>query len=107
MKALLLALAACACPQATPSAGGKPAVDPLTAAPTCASVRVRIEQLYRADAQQNEPKRVDEATADNTEMVMRHCTPQLAGCLDRAPTVADVEHCLPALDAEGSEGDRL
>lgn len=104
MRWLLAALVACACPQKAPpvpaQVDNKPG--PL---PTCESVRGKVEQLYRAEAQQKEPKRVDEATADNTAMVMHHCTTGMATCLDHAQTVMDVEHCLPPLDEEGTEGE--
>ena len=55
-----------------------------------------------------EPKRVDQAVADNTAMVLGDCvkTPATAvPCLAKAGSVADLEQrCLVALDDEGSEG---
>ena len=81
-----------------------------SAAPaSCDSVRGRVETLYRADAQVREPTRVDEATADNTAMVMTDCrrTPDATvACIARVATVADLERqCLAPLDQEGTEGE--
>lgn len=102
----LVGLAACG-PASEPATVGKPPAAPAT----CRSLAPKIEQLYRADAQQHDPKRVDEAVADNTEMVMNDCEKQPARavpCLQAAATVADLEHrCLIPLDPEGSEGEAL
>jgi hypothetical protein len=84
---LLVVLVACACPnKPTTGPSGTGGVGsgtgdvtnvgttpPTTGASTCDDVRTRVEQLYRADAQAKEPKRVDEAVADNTAMVMNDC----------------------------------
>lgn len=108
----LVVLVACACPSkqpAGPGGGSGSAAVPAKTATTCAEVRGKVEQLYRADAQQKEPKRVDEAVADNTQMVMTDCAKDPAHavpCLAKAETVADLEkQCLIPLDEEGTEGD--
>jgi hypothetical protein len=107
---VFLALVACACPnKKTGGAGagtgsGVVEVPPTTDA--CGQVRGKVEQLYRAEAQVAEPKRVDEATADNTAMVMGDCAkaPQkVAACLSAATSVADIEKtCLERLDPAGN-----
>jgi hypothetical protein len=78
---------------------------------TCDGVRARVEQLYRAEAQQREAKRVDEAVADNTAMAMNDCEKQparVAPCLARAGSVPELEaSCLIPLDEEGSEGELI
>ncbi len=74
----------------------------------CEAVRAHVERLYRAEAQSREPKRVDQAVADNTAMVLRDCAgaaQTIAPCLRSATTIQGVEGCLPRLDEEGSEGD--
>ena len=79
-------------------------------ATTCDQVKPRVEALYRGEAQQKEPARVDEAVADNTTMVMTDCarTPDRApACITAATTVRDLEsRCLIPLDDEGTEGDQ-
>ena len=118
---LLLAIAACSSTHGTgPGSGtgpgggpGGPGGGPSTTsnAKTCDDVRPRVEQLYRAEAQAHEPKRVEEAVADNTAMVMTDCAKDPAKtvpCLARAGSVAEVEkQCLVPLDDEGSEGAAL
>lgn len=107
---VLVVMAACACPSkptAVPQTGsGGSAV----ASGGCADARAKVEQLYRAEAQQKEPKRVDEATADNTQMVMTDCAKdpaRVAPCLQKATTVAELEkQCLVPLDEEGTEGEQ-
>ena len=105
----LIAIALLGCGSGAPPASNAPSG--ATASTPCAGVRGKVEQLYRAEAQAREPKRVDEAVADNTAMVMRDCakTPaQTASCIAGVSTVADLEaRCLVALDDEGSEGDPL
>jgi hypothetical protein len=76
----------------------------------CGDVRGKVEQLYRAEAQQKEPKRVDEAVADNTAMVMGDCDKQpakIAPCVHAATTVEAMEKCLGPLDDDGTEGEAL
>ena len=103
-------LVGCACPQkpATPTGGGSGSGSAV--ASTCDAVKPKIEQLYRAEGQQREPKRVDEYVADNTHMVMTDCAKQpdkAVACINAAQTVADVESkCLIPLDEEGTEGDK-
>ena len=104
---VVLALVACGCPSKTPTTNGGgsgSAAVPIDNA--CAAIRPRVEQLYRAEAQANEPKRVDEAVADNTAMVMADCAldpAKVAACVQAAATVADVEKkCLARLDPAGN-----
>ncbi len=109
-RVVLLVMVACACPskkpvqQTTAGSGGAP---PVASATTCDGVKPRIEQLYRAEAQAKEPKRVDEAVADNTQMVMNDCAKdpaKLVPCLAKATTVSELEKdCLIPLDDEGTE----
>jgi hypothetical protein len=91
--------------------GAGPNVVTVKDAKTCEDVKPRVEQLYRAEALQKEPKRVDEATADNTSMVMRDCAKDPARyvpCLASVPTVAELEkNCLVPLDDEGTEGEAM
>ena len=122
---LFLAMVACACPNkqasgptgtvgsgtgAGPGSNGEPAVLPTSGGSSCDDVKGRVEQLYRAEAQAKEPKRVDEAVADNTAMVMADCNKDPARfvpCLAKAPSVAELEkQCLVPLDEEGTEGER-
>lgn len=81
-----------------------------TATAPCEAVRSRIQQLYRAEAQQKEPKRVEESVADNTTMVMNDCAKQphvAVPCISRAASVSELEQrCLVALDDEGREGEQ-
>jgi len=90
---ILLALVACACPSKQAEAA-----------------RPHVEQLYRGDAQTREPKRVDEAVADNVALVMHDCARDPARtppCLAKAASVAELEkQCLLQLDDEGTEGQR-
>jgi hypothetical protein len=76
-------------------------------ATTCDGVKPRVQDLYRAEAQQKEPKRVDEAVADNTQMVMNDCAKdpdKTVPCLAKAGSVAELEKdCLIPLDDEGTE----
>jgi hypothetical protein len=113
MRVWLVLLMACACPAksapTTATSGSAAAVDPVTAT-TCDGVRPRVEALYRSEAQQKEPARVEEAVSDNTTMVMNDCTKdpgKFVPCLAKVATVADLEKtCLVPLDDEGTEGDR-
>lgn len=119
MRVWLVLLAACACPARPPvttTAGGAAGsgsavstVGPSTAT-TCEGVRPRVEALYRGEAQQREPTRVEEAVSDNTTMVMNDCTKdptRIVPCLAKVATVAELEKtCLIPLDDEGTEGDR-
>ena len=116
----LLICGACACPskQAGGPAGSGGSGSSVTAtepvkvdASSCAGVRAKVEALYRAEAQQKEPKRIDDAVADNTAMVMADCAKapaKIAPCIAGATSVAELEKaCLVPVDEEGSEGDAL
>jgi len=118
-----LALVACACPSKPVATGGgtgsgsaagsavaagSVSVAPVTAT-TCDGIKSRVEAMYRAEAQQKEPTRVEEATSDNTTMVMNDCTkdPKLVACLAKVATIAELEKtCLIPLDDEGTEGEK-
>jgi hypothetical protein len=115
---IFVAVLACACPaKNAPTTGGSQngsgagseIVTPPTTATTCDEVKARVEKMYRADAEQREPKRVEEATADNTAMVMKDCATDPAKfvpCLAKAPTVAELEkNCIIPLDDDGTEGE--
>ena len=77
---------------------------------SCDGARDKIEGLYRAEAQAKEPKRVDEAVADNTAMVLADCKKapdRVVPCLAAAQTLADIEtKCVKQLDDDGSEGEQ-
>ncbi|HUS27149.1 MAG TPA: hypothetical protein VMZ53_01530 [Kofleriaceae bacterium] len=116
---VFVAVLACACPAKKgtgPTTGSQGSgsdvavVTPPTNAKTCDEVKARVEGMYRAEAQAKEPKRVDEATADNTAMAMKDCATDPAKyvpCLAKAPTVAELEKsCLIPIDDEGTEGER-
>lgn len=116
----LLIGAACACPSKqtsgpTGGSAGSAVVVPVASgsggASSCDGVRASVEAIYRDEAQRKEPKRVDDAVADNTAMVMTDCAKnpaKVAPCLAAAATVADIEKkCLAPLDPEGSEGEAL
>ena len=106
----LLSCAACGSRTPTGTSAGSGAGSSAPQGP-CEAIRGRVEHLYRAEAQAKEPKRVDEAVADNTAMVMTDCAQapdKVAACLAAAATVADVEaRCLAPIDDDGTEGDRL
>jgi len=88
-------------------AGSAPVVDN---AKTCDDVKARVAQMYRDEARVKEPKRVDDAVADNTAMAMNDCAKDPAKavpCLAAVPTVAELEkQCLVPIDDDGTEGDR-
>jgi hypothetical protein len=108
-RAALILLVACA-PSKKPAQGGGSGIvaPPVATATTCDGVKPRVEQLYRAEAQAKEPKRVDDAVADNTQMAMTDCAKdpgKLVPCLAKAGSVAELEKdCLIPLDDEGTEG---
>jgi hypothetical protein len=113
MRVLVLMIA-CACSSKQGTGVGRGTgpggARPVDQARTCDDVKPRIAQLYRDEARGKPPKRVDEAVADNTAMVMNDCAKDPATvvpCLAGVTSVAELErHCLIALDDEGSEGDR-
>lgn len=109
-RVVLVLMVACACPSKKPvqqQTGAGSAAPPVATATTCEGVKPRVEELYRAEAQQKEPKRVDEAVADNTQMVMNDCAKdpgKTVPCLAKAASVAELEKtCLIPLDDEGTE----
>lgn len=115
---VLLAVSACSSTHATGPTGGPTAGATAGDAPpvvehatSCDEVRPRVEAMYRAEAQAREPQRVEEATADNTTMVMNDCARDPAKavpCLAKVGTIAELEQqCLIPLDDEGTEGERF
>ncbi len=111
MRLLFVFLCAACCPPppaATPHAGSNEgsAVVPVNG---CEAARAKVDALYRADATTREPKRIEEATADNVAMVMKECLKapdKVAPCLANVLTTAELESkCLAPLDEEGTEGD--
>lgn len=109
---LVVAVAACSGKTTGPTTGSGSSTTVVTStAKTCDEVKPRVEQLYRVEAQSKEPKRVDEAVADNTTMAMNDCAKnpaKLVPCLARVPSVAELEkQCLIPLDDEGTEGEAL
>lgn len=116
---LFLSLVACACPKqsATPGSGSGATVEtgsghgavPPASGNSCDGVKTRVEELYRAEAQAKEPKRVGDAVADNTAMVMNDCNKdpgKFVPCIANAKSVADLEkQCLVPIDDEGTEGE--
>jgi hypothetical protein len=116
MAAMGLAAALCACSGkggTTMGGGGSGGggAGSAGAASPCEGIRGKVEQLYRAEAQAREPKRVDEAVADNTTMVMNDCAKapaKVARCVDGVASVPELEKkCLAPLDDEGTEGEEL
>ncbi len=118
LSLVVVTIVACACPSKSTktgagsnagSAGSGSSVTP--PATGCEGARAKVEGLYRAEAQVREPKRVLEAVADNTSMVMAECAKdpaKVSACIANAATVADLEAtCMPKLDDEGTEGDTL
>jgi len=110
----LAATLACACPGSggTRAGGGSSSGSNAgDAAQLCEGIRPKVEQLYRAEAEAKEPKRVAEAVADNTTMVMNDCAKapaRVAPCVNAASSVAELERqCLVPLDDEGTEGEEL
>jgi hypothetical protein len=116
MKVWLVVLA-CACSSTHgtgPGGGGGSGLGsspPVANAKTCDDVKLRVEQMYRGEAQVKEPKRVEEAVTDNTAMVMKDCAKDPAKtvpCLAQAANIAALEkQCLVQLDDEGTEGEAL
>jgi hypothetical protein len=110
IAAIGIAAALCACSGkggTTMGGGGGSA----GGASPCEGIRARVEQLYRAEAQAKEPKRVDEAVADNTTMVMNDCArapAKVSRCVRGVASVPELEKkCLAPLDDEGTEGEEL
>ena len=110
---VLMTVVACACPSKSAKTGGGAGSGSAVVTPAggCGGAKAKVEQLYRAEAQVKEPKRVEEAVADNTAMVMAECAKspdKVSACIGGAATLKDLETtCLPQLDDEGSEGDTL
>jgi hypothetical protein len=105
---ILVAVIACSSkPPATTNGSGSGT----NAATGCDAIRGKVEQLYRAEAEAKEPKRVDEAVADNTAMVLSDCAKapsKVIACVNGVSTVAALEKsCLTPLDDEGTEGEEL
>lgn len=75
----------------------------------CATIAGHVEELYRASAERT--KLTDGEIADNVAMVLGECKAapdRVIACATKATAVAQLEgQCLPALDDEGSEGERF
>ncbi len=109
---LIVGAGLAACPSKPPSSnGGGSGSGGGSGAGACEGLRDKVLALYRAEAQAKEPERVDEATADNTAMVLGECAKnpgRVQPCLTNAPSVEIIERtCLAPLDDEGSEGEAL
>lgn len=111
---VIITIVACACPNKAAKTGGGSGSGSAVLPPAtggCDGAKAKVEALYRAEAEAKEPKRVAEAVADNTTMVMAECAKspaKVSACIDGAATLKDLETtCLPQLDDEGSEGDAL
>jgi hypothetical protein len=118
MRAFVIVVALCACssthttgPGSGSTGSGPGSAPPVANATSCDDVKSRVEQMYRSEAQVKEPKRVEQAVADNTTMVMNDCAKDPAKtvpCLAKAGSVAVLEkQCLIQLDDEGTEGEAL
>ena len=113
MKTLVLVvLVACSSKQGgTTNGSGTGTVEP--PATGCDGARKKVGDLYRAEsiANKDKPERVEEAVADNTQMVMNECVrspDKVVGCINRVSSAAELEkQCLAPLDDEGSEGEAL
>jgi hypothetical protein len=110
MKRLwMVALLGCGSSKPATTPGSGTATVPTSNVTSCDSAKPKVEALYRTEAQAKEPKRVDEAVADNTAMVLADCAKQpdkSVPCLARVQTVAELEKdCLIPLDPEGTEGE--
>jgi hypothetical protein len=112
MRCALLVLVLAGCPSKPPTTTGtgSGSATPPTA-DACGSIRAKVEGLYRAEAQQKEPERVEEAVRDNTDMVLGECAKNPAAiepCVANAQAIDIIEKtCLAPLDEEGSEGEAL
>lgn len=110
---LVTVLAACPGKPATNGSSGQRSGGgsaPVANAKACDDVKAKVEALYRAEAQEKEPTRVEAAVMDNTTMVMNDCMKDPATfvpCLAKAQSISEIEkNCLVPLDDEGTEGDR-
>jgi hypothetical protein len=111
---VIAGLAACACPPKptihVEPGGTSGSAAPVAAPPTCAGQAARVEALYRAELERQDPKHAAALAADNGAMVKAACVrgeATIGPCVAAAATVAAVEACLPPLDDEGSEGQAL
>lgn len=112
LAAVAAALLACACSgKGSTTVGGGGSSGGGSAARPCDEIRAKVEQLYRAEAQAKEPKRVEDAVSDNTTMVMNDCAKapaKVVKCVNGVSSVAELEKkCLASLDDEGTEGEEL
>lgn len=110
MKALLLVIIAACSGQTPPVTGGNGSNTPPVAS-GCEGIKGKLEQLYRAEAEAKEPKHVEGAVADNTQMVLNDCAKdpaKVSACVQAASSVAEIESkCVRPLDDEGTEGNDL
>jgi hypothetical protein len=110
-RLIVVALLACGTRQPGPPASSGAAAGVPPRGGPCDAVRARVEQLYRAEAKDQEPARIDAAVTDNTTMMMNDCAQapdKVAACIAAATTVKELEaRCLAPIDDEGTEGDKL
>ncbi|MBA2540872.1 MAG: hypothetical protein H0V17_14630 [Deltaproteobacteria bacterium] len=110
MKVALVFVVACSGGGVPPTTGSGSGTPPATSGP-CEGARAKVEQLYRTEAEAKEPKHVDGAVADNTQMVMIDCAKEpakVAACINSISTIAELEaKCLRPIDDEGTEGTEL
>lgn len=111
---VMVTIVACACPSKatkTTAGSGSGSGSAPPVAGGCEGAKAKVEAMYRVDAQATEPKRVEDAVADNTAMVMAECAKdpaKVSACIASAATTKELEvTCLPHLDDEGTEGDAL
>ncbi len=106
---LWLIAGGCSGKPTTASGGQGTGSAPVATGTTCADVKAKVEQLYRAEGQVKEPKRVEAFVVDNTTMVMADCAKDpgaFVACIAKAQSIAELEkQCLVPLDDEGTEGD--
>ena len=114
MKSVLLVLVvACSSKQGPSATGSGSTVINTPPATGCDGAKVKVEQIYRADASAKGEKaeRVPEFVSDNTQMVMNECVKapdKVVACINKVSSAAELEKtCLVQLDEEGTEGEAL
>ena len=114
MRALVLVvLLACSSKQGGTTTNGSGSVVEQPPATGCEGAKKKVGELYRAEstANKDKPERVEEAVADNTQMVMNECVKspdKVVACINKVSTSAELEkQCLAPLDEEGTEGEAL
>jgi hypothetical protein len=112
-RVLLVVLVACSSKQGPSTTGSGSVVINTPPATGCDGAKVKVEQLYRADASAKGEKaeRVAEFVSDNTQMVMNECVKspdKVVACINKVASASELEKsCLAPLDEEGTEGEAL